>query len=578
MYAYSQNFNLMATLTQNYKSFSIPTKFPERSTLKTMIEKFYHWEKTMPDKVFLRQPYGDTWKTFTFAEAGREARKIATWIREQVPAKSHIGLVSKNHSYWIITDLAIAMADCISVPFFPTLNAEQLNQVLVHSECKILFVGKLDNWQGMKEGIPANVKTIALPDSPAKELLQWESIAPKIEPLQENVKPDLDEVFTIIYTSGTTGTPKGAMITHLNTAMAMETNIQFLHLNHDDNQFFSYLPLCHIAERCIVEAFSIQCGGTVSFVESIDTFAKNLEDTQPTHFLAVPRIWIKFQMGILAKMSQKKLNLFLSLPIISSLVKKKIKKKLGLSRARMIVTGAAPMPAETLKWFHKLGIKIQEVYGMTENHAACTIMREDNMKIGTVGQPFPGVELRIDPQNGEIQMRAPWIMKGYYKDPEKTAEVIDSEGWLHTGDVGELDDQGFLKITGRVKDTFKTTKGEFIVPAPIEWGFATNHFVEQICVTGRTLDQPVALVVLSEIGLKASKEEVSKSLEHSCKEVNAGLPNYARISKIIITKEPWTVDNGILTPTLKIKRNILEDRYAPLLAKAMNSDKMVVWE
>ncbi|PKQ70068.1 AMP-binding protein [Raineya orbicola] len=568
----------MATLTQNYKSFSIPTKFPERSTLKTMIEKFYHWEKTMPDKVFLRQPYGDTWKTFTFAEAGREARKIATWIREQVPAKSHIGLVSKNHSYWIITDLAIAMADCISVPFFPTLNAEQLNQVLVHSECKILFVGKLDNWQGMKEGIPANVKTIALPDSPAKELLQWESIAPKIEPLQENVKPDLDEVFTIIYTSGTTGTPKGAMITHLNTAMAMETNIQFLHLNHNDNQFFSYLPLCHIAERCIVEAFSIQCGGTVSFVESIDTFGKNLEDAQPTHFLAVPRIWIKFQMGILAKMPQKKLNFLLSLPIISSLVKKKIKKKLGLSRARMIVTGAAPMPAETLKWFHKLDIRIQEVYGMTENHAACTIMREDNMKIGTVGQPFPGVELRIDPQNGEIQMRAPWIMKGYYKDPEKTAEVIDSEGWLHTGDVGELDDQGFLKITGRVKDTFKTTKGEFIVPAPIEWGFATNHFIEQICVTGRTLDQPVALVVLSEIGLKASKDEVSKSLEHSCKEVNAGLPNYARISKIIITKEAWTVDNGMLTPTLKIKRNILEDRYAPLLAKAMSSDKMVVWE
>lgn len=578
MYAYSQNFNLMATLTQNYKSFSIPTKFPERSTLKTMIEKFYHWEKTMPDKVFLRQPYGDTWKTFTFAEAGREARKIATWIREQVPAKSHIGLVSKNHSYWIITDLAIAMADCISVPFFPTLNAEQLNQVLVHSECKILFVGKLDNWQGMKEGIPANVKTIALPDSPAKELLQWESIAPKIEPLQENVKPDLDEVFTIIYTSGTTGTPKGAMITHLNTAMAMETNIQFLHLNHNDNQFFSYLPLCHIAERCIVEAFSIQCGGTVSFVESIDTFGKNLEDAQPTHFLAVPRIWIKFQMGILAKMPQKKLNFLLSLPIISSLVKKKIKKKLGLSRARMIVTAAAPMPAETLKWFHKLDIRIQEVYGMTENHAACTIMREDNMKIGTVGQPFPGVELRIDPQNGEIQMRAPWIMKGYYKDPEKTAEVIDSEGWLHTGDVGELDDQGFLKITGRVKDTFKTTKGEFIVPAPIEWGFATNHFIEQICVTGRTLDQPVALVVLSEIGLKASKDEVSKSLEHSCKEVNAGLPNYARISKIIITKEAWTVDNGMLTPTLKIKRNILEDRYAPLLAKAMSSDKMVVWE
>lgn len=569
----------MATLAQkNYKSYAVPAKLPDRRELKTLIEKFYYWEKNTPNKVFLRQPYGNTWKTFTFAEVGQEARKIATWIRTQVPAKSHIGLVSKNHSYWIITDLAIMMADCVSVPFFPTLNAEQLNQVLVHSDCKILFVGKLDNWENMKSGIPENIKTIALPDSPAKELLQWENISSKIQPLQENIIPNLNDVFTIIYTSGTTGTPKGAMITHLNTAMAMETNIQFLHLNYDDNRFFSYLPLSHIAERCIVEAFSIQCGGMVSFVESIDTFAKNLEDTQPTHFLAVPRIWIKFQMGILAKIPQKKLDFLLRLPIIASLVKKKIKKKLGLAKARMIVTGAAPMPAETLKWFHRLGIKIQEVYGMTENHAACTIMREDNIKIGTVGQPFPGVEIRIDPETSEIHMRAPWIMKGYYKDPQKTAEVIDSEGWLHTGDVGDIDEEGFLKITGRVKDTFKTTKGEFIVPAPIEWGFATNHFVEQICVTGRSLDQPIALVVLSEIGQKANREEVRKSLEQNCKEVNANLPNYAKISKVIITKDPWTVDNGLLTPTLKIKRNILEDRYAPLINKAMQYSEMVVWE
>ena len=564
--------------SQQYKTFAFPTKFPEVSTLKTMIEKFYHWEKTIPNKVFLRQPYGKTWKEYTFAEVGQEARKMAAWIRSQYPAKTHIGLVSKNHTYWIITDLAIMMADCISVPFFPTLNAEQLNQVLMHSECKLLFVGKLDDWNNMKGGIPKDVQTVALPDSPAKELKQWTDIAPNITPMQENVKPDMQDVYTIIYTSGTTGMPKGAMITHANSAMAMEVNKQFLHLDHDDNQFFSYLPLCHIAERCIVEAFSIQCGGTVSFVESIDTFAQNLFDTQPTHFLAVPRIWIKFQQGVLAKMPQKKLDLLLSIPIVSSIVRKKIIKKLGLSRGRLVVTGAAPMPAAILAWFHKLGIKIQEVYGMTENHAACTIMRENNMKIGTVGQPFPGVELRIDPDTNEIQMRAPWVMKGYFKDPQKTAEVIDSEGWLHTGDVGELDDQGFLKITGRVKDTFKTTKGEFIVPAPIEWGFATNNFIEQICVTGRTLDQPIALVVLSEIGLKAPKSEVTASLDATRKEVNASLPNYARIEKIIITKEGWSVDNGILTPTLKIKRNVLEDRYIFLIEKSAKTSETIIWE
>jgi long-subunit acyl-CoA synthetase (AMP-forming) len=286
----------------------------------------------------------------------------------------------------------------------------------------------------------------------------------------------------------------------------------------------------------------------------------------------------KISTRCFGKNASKKLDLLLSIPIVSSIVRKKIIKKLGLSRGRLVVTGAAPMPAAILAWFHKLGIKIQEVYGMTENHAACTIMRENNMKIGTVGQPFPGVELRIDPDTNEIQMRAPWVMKGYFKDPQKTAEVIDSEGWLHTGDVGELDDQGFLKITGRVKDTFKTTKGEFIVPAPIEWGFATNNFIEQICVTGRTLDQPIALVVLSEIGLKAPKSEVTASLDATRKEVNASLPNYARIEKIIITKEGWSVDNGILTPTLKIKRNVLEDRYIFLIEKSAKTSETIIWE
>jgi long-chain acyl-CoA synthetase len=563
---------------KQYKTFSFPTKFPEKSSLKTMIEKFYHWEKTTPNNVFLRQPYGKTWKEYTFAEVGVQARKLATWIRQNFPPRTHIGLVSKNHSFWMISDLAIMMADCVSVPFFPTLNAEQLNQVLTHSDCKLLLVGKLDDWNNMKGGIPSSVKTLALPDSPAKELPQWEIVLDNVAPLQENIKPNIDDIFTIIYTSGTTGMPKGAMLTYFATAMATEVNLEFMQLNHSDNRFFSYLPLSHIAERCVVETFSIQCGGKVSFVESLDTFAQNLKDTQPTHFLAVPRIWTKFQMGILAKMPQKKLNLLLSLPIISGIVKKKIKEGLGLSQGRLVVTGAAPMPASMLSWFHKLGIRIQEVYGMTENHAAGSIMREHNIKIGTVGQPFPGVEVRIDPDNGEVQMRSPWIMLGYYKDPQKTAEVLDSEGWLHTGDMGELDSQGFLKITGRVKDTFKTTKGEFIVPAPIEWGFATNSFIEQICVTGRTLDQPVALVVLSELGLKASKAEVSASLNEICKEVNAGLANYAKIDKIIITKEAWTVDNGILTPTLKIKRNVLEDRYVKLLEKSSNSKDKVIWE
>ncbi len=555
---------------------------PSREDIKPLVGYFYHWEKNTPNQVYLRQPKDGQYKEYTWQEVGNQARRMAAALQTMdLPAQCNIGIVGKNTAHWIISDVAIMIGGYVSVPFYATLTAEKLNEVLVHSECKVLFVGNLDDWEGMKAGIPDDVKVITLPDSPAEseKYLQWDELIKNHEPLAGNPEPDLDDLHTIIYTSGTTGMPKGVMHRNYNFSYVLNATKDVSKLEEGNNRFLSFLPLCHVAERIAVESASFYAGGTISFVESLDTFAKNLADTQPTHFFAVPRLWTKFKMGILEKMPEPKLNLFLKIPILSSLVKNKIKKSLGLSKARIILTGAAPMPSSLLDWYKKLGIVIQEAYGMTENVGICTSMRADNIKKGTVGQTYPNCQLKIEPNTKEVLMKADWVMNGYYKDPEKTAETV-RDGWLHTGDMGEIDAEGFLKITGRVKDQFKGAKGEFIVPAPIENGFAANNYVEQVCLVGRGLAQPIALVVLSEVGQKEDKNIIKESLNATRKEINTSpmIHSHEKVHKIVLVKQPWLVENNMLTPTLKIKRNVLEDVYGTKLETWYEMPDTVIWE
>ncbi|MEE2953942.1 MAG: AMP-binding protein [Bacteroidota bacterium] len=521
------------------------------------LEMFYKWEREKPEDIYLSQPIDGVWHNWTWEEVGIEVRKMASYIKSlNLPVNSKIGILSKNCAHWIMTDLAIMMSGHISVPLYPNLNAGILEKILIHSETKLLFVGKLDNYIDMKPGVPNDIDCITYPFY-SQDYPKWNDLVQDAHPVSENIVRNQMDLATIIYTSGTTGNPKGVMHKFFNFAFATTNAMEALSFKNES--FFSYLPLSHIAERLLVEMGSLYTGGKVYFAESIDTFSTNLVSVSPTVFLGVPRIWTKFQQGILAKLPQNKLNILLNIPIISFLIRKKIQKGLGLSKAGNIFTGAAPTPVSTIKWFKKIGVKIQEAYAMTENTCYSHVSFKDKILIGSVGQALPLCNVRLSEQN-EILIKHDALMDGYYKDDSQTAKTI-CHGWLHTGDEGAIDNEGFLRITGRVKDIFKTSKGKYVAPSPIEMKLSVNKNLEQICVVGDTLPQPIALTILSEQGKTKSKEDLKNSLKRSLDIINSKLDKHEKLNKIVVLNEDWTVENKLLTPTMKIKRNVIEKKF-----------------
>ncbi|WP_323165035.1 AMP-binding protein [Pseudomonas atacamensis] len=542
------------------------------------LDVFYEREARHPRQRFLVQPIGGGQvETLTWADVGHQARCAAHWLRAlELPPGSHIALISKNCAHWIIADLAIWMAGHVSVPLYPNLTAESVAQVLTHSESALAFIGKLDDWAGMSQGVPAGLPTISLPLHPPGEFdYSWADLQ-SCSPIQDDPRPAAEQLATIIYTSGTTGLPKGVMHSFANLGFATSRGTQLFGLNEND-RLLSYLPLCHVAERMFVELASIYTGQTVFFAESLETFITDLQRARPTAMFGVPRIWTKFQMGVYSKIPAQRLDFLLGLPFIGKRVGHKVLAGLGLDALRVALSGAAPVPQTLLAWYQKLGLDVLEVYGMTEGCGYSHICLPGRYKQGWIGQPCPEVEVRID-ESGEVQVRSQANMLGYFKEPQKTAETLTADGFLRTGDKGEQDSEGRLRLTGRLKEIFKTSKGKYVAPAPIENRLAVHSRIEQVCVVGDGLSAPLGLCVLSTVNQQEPRASLHASLEKLLEEVNAALDKHERLHRLVVVKDNWAVDNGFLTPTLKIKRNVIEDRYGARFEEWSARSEAVLWQ
>ncbi len=542
-------------------------------------EMILKWAEERPNEVYLKQIINRQFVEFTYAEVADKALKLVTALRNLgVQPGEKVALVSKNCAEWFICDLAMMLGDYVSVPIFPTAGADTIEYCVTHSESKALIGGKLDDPAATQQVIDSmpDLISIALPyDTAPKCQYQFTEIIADVEPSAERPQHHDDKLMSLVYTSGTSGLPKGAMLTYGAFSWSVQQLINHIGIQEND-RLFSYLPLAHITERVYIFGSSIMGGVTTAFPESLDTFIEDVKMHRPTLFISVPRLWTLFQQRIQDKLPQKKLNILLKIPFVNSLIKKKLADGLGLDQARVLGCGSAPVSPALLEWYRSVGLNITEAWGMTESFAYSTLnypFRAD--KIGSVGNAGPGIELKIA-DDDEIMVRGKGLFSGYYKNDIATQESFDSEGWLHTGDIGSIDADGYLTIQGRKKDTFKTAKGKFVAPVPIEKKLFEYSRVEMMCLIGLGLPAPILLVVPHDFP-NFDKERYARTTRKVVARMNQELESHEQIKGVLMIQDPWSIENGILTPTLKIKRHVLEQKYHEI-GHNWSKGELVVWE
>ncbi|MCG3731908.1 AMP-binding protein [Vibrio cincinnatiensis] len=542
-------------------------------------EMILTWAQSRPNDVYLKQIINRQFVEYTFSQVADHALRLVSALRDLgAEPGDKIALISKNCAEWFICDLAMMLGDYVSVPIFPTAGAETIEYCASHSESKVLIVGKLDDSKAtcqVLEKMPELI-TIGLsyPSTP-KCQHRYQALIEQYPPSEERPQHYDEKLMSLVYTSGTSGLPKGAMLTYGAFSWSVQQLINQIGIEKED-RLFSYLPLAHITERVYVFGTSIQGGVVTAFPESLDTFIEDVKMHRPTLFISVPRLWTLFQQRIQDKLPQKKLNILLKIPLVNRLIKRKLADGLGLNKARVLGCGSAPVSPALLEWYHSVGLNITEAWGMTESFAYSTLnypFRAD--KIGTVGHAGPGVRLKITDE-GEILVHSKGVFSGYYKNETASKEAFDHEGWLHTGDRGNIDADGYLTIQGRIKDTFKTAKGKFVSPVPIENKLFEYSRVEMLCLIGLGLPAPILLVVPHQF-LHFDKTRYERTTKRVIDKMNAQLESHEQIKGVLMIKDPWSIDNGILTPTLKIKRHVLEKKYHEV-GQNWPKDQLIVWE
>ena len=551
--------------------------------IENVLDAAYEWERNHPERVYLTQPTGDGGVfDYTWAETMRQARCMAAHLRSlDLPPNSHIALISKNCAHFIICDLAIWLAGHATVALYPTLNADTVAYILEHSEARLLFIGKLDDWAHIRAGVPADLPGIALPLAPATDYPRWDDVIARHPPLADNPSPPPQQLALMCYTSGSTGRPKGVMHSFASISIPGQHFGRQLGINACD-RVLSYLPLAHVMERAVVECSSFYTGMHIYFADRLDTFVQDLRRARPTVFLSVPRLWLKFQHGVLHKFPEEKLERLLKIPIVRGIVRKKILKSLGLEEAKIAGSGSAPMPGELVEWYDRLGIHIIEGYGMSEDFSYSHMSTPDKRRAGYVGTAWSDIETRISPE-GEIQIRSPGNMLGYYKEPELTAACYTDDGFFKTGDRGEYSPEGLLRITGRTKELFKTSKGKYVAPVPIENLLNADSNIELSCVSGPGRPACYGLVQLEEavrprLADPAFRAEMTPQLEALLAAVNRQVENHEQLQFLAVAKDEWQIANDCLTPTLKIKREVIEGLYRDQLDGWYASGQRVIWQ
>ena len=539
-----------------------------------------------PDRVYLTQPLGGgRVAEYTWAQVLDQARRMAAHLQQRgFEPGARIAILSKNCAHFIMAELAIWMAGHTTVAIFPTETAETVRFVLEHSGASLLFVGKLDTWPQQQPGVPAELPCIALPLAPKTEFETWDAITARTPPLPGRPQRAAEDLAMIIYTSGSTGQPKGAMIDFGAVTRVGEGAVQDVRqrVGQGESRMLSYLPLAHSYERAWVGAASLVDGNEhLFFAESLDTFLQDLQRARPTLFLSVPRLWLKFQQGVFSKMPPAKLDRLLGIPLLGRVVARKVLKGLGLDQVRQAGSASAPIPAELIRWYRRLGLELFEGYAMTEDFGFSHASNERSSEPGWVGVPMPGVQVRLD-ASGEILIKSPGQFRGYYKQPELTAASFTEDGFFRTGDLGERRPDGMLRITGRAKELFKTAKGKYVAPAPIENLINVHPVVELSLVSGVGQPAAYAIVVLAEdlrprVSDPTVRAQVQAELERLLDRVNQGLADYEQLRMVVVAREPWSIENGCLTPTMKIKRSRIEAAVAPQVERWYAEPKKVLW-
>jgi long-chain acyl-CoA synthetase len=553
---------------------------------KLMLDYILDHEEKLRDRVYMTQPIGNNQVIdYTWGQAVDQSRRMAAYLQSRgFPRGARIAILSKNCAHFIMAEVAIWMAGYTTVAIFPTETAETINYVLTHSEASLLFVGKLDAWPHQKPGVPAGLPCVAFPLAPETGFETWDAITARTPPLPGRPARDADELAMLIYTSGSTGTPKGVMITMEAFTRAGEgiTDDLQRRIGGDEHRMLSYLPLAHSFERSWAEAASLVFGRThLFFAESLDTFLQDLQRTRPTLFLSVPRLWLKFQQGVFAKMPPAKLDRLLKIPVLGKVVAKKIRKGLGLDQVKLAGSGSAPIPPDLIAWYRRIGLPLYEGYGMTEDSSYSHVSTAEHNAPGYVGVPLPGVQVRISDE-GEVLIKSPGQCIGYYKQPELTAASFTEDGFFRTGDLGERRPDGLLKLTGRAKELFKTAKGKYVAPAPIENLINAHPMVELSLVSGVGQPAAHAMVILAEhlrprMNEAAVREQVEREMDGLLQAVNAALADHEQLHMIVVHREPWSIENGFLTPTMKVRRARIEKAVEPHVDHWYATGRRVHW-